>query len=166
MKSSRSFALCRSLKLRGHAASMREAGTPSERALWQLLRAGQLGVHFRRQVSLLGCYIVDFYCPAAKLVVEVDGPYHADPTRLRADARRVEGWAHADVVLAAESGECRGTESPGSRPPRRRPPSMETPGSAKSSTRSIRRVRVRGRAFHESIVSRMFLCTKAGTNRP
>ena len=69
---------------------MREpgTGTASERALWALLRAGQCGVHFRRQVPLLGFCIVDFFAPAAKLVVEVDGPYHAAPARRRADARR------------------------------------------------------------------------------
>jgi very-short-patch-repair endonuclease len=37
---------------------------------------------------LLGSCIVDFYCPAANLVVEVDGAYHAEPARKRADARR------------------------------------------------------------------------------
>jgi len=63
-------------------------GTPSERALWQLLRAGQLGVHFRRQVPLLGFGIVDFCAPGARLVVEVDGPYHGAAARQRADARR------------------------------------------------------------------------------
>jgi very-short-patch-repair endonuclease len=67
---------------------MRQLSTPSERALWQLLRAGQLGVHFRRQVPLLGCCIVDFCALAARLVVEVDGGYHGSVTRQRADARR------------------------------------------------------------------------------
>jgi len=67
---------------------MRESGTPSERAIWGLLRAGLCGVHFRRQVVLLGSCIVDLYAPAAKLVVEVDGLYHAVPGRRRADARR------------------------------------------------------------------------------
>jgi very-short-patch-repair endonuclease len=52
------------------------------------LRAGQLGVWFRRQVVLLGSCIVDFFCPAAKLVVEVDGGYHQFPARQRADTRR------------------------------------------------------------------------------
>ena len=67
---------------------MREPGTPSERALWSLLRAAKCGVHFRRQVPLLGSFIVDFLAPAAKVVVEVDGAYHAVPARRRADARR------------------------------------------------------------------------------
>lgn len=88
MHSSRSQALHRSLKLRGHAADMRERHNPAEVALWQQLRAGQLGAWFRRQLVLLGSCIVDFYCPAAKLVVEVDGAYHTVAARRRADARR------------------------------------------------------------------------------
>ncbi len=53
--------------------------------LWARLSGSQLGVAFRRQV-VLGEYIVDFLAPACRLVVEVDGAYHA--RRLRADARR------------------------------------------------------------------------------
>jgi guanylate kinase len=88
MKSRKPQVFNRALELRGRAAAMREAATPSERALWQLLRAGQLGVRFRRQVPLLGCCIADFLACGARLVVEVDGPYHATPARGRADARR------------------------------------------------------------------------------
>ena len=40
---------------------------------------------FRRQL-VIGAYIVDFAAPAVRLVVEVDGGYHAE--RRRADARR------------------------------------------------------------------------------
>jgi len=67
---------------------MRQAGTASERALWQLLHSGRLGAVFRRQVPLLGFCIVDFLAVRARLVVEVDGPYHATAARRRADARR------------------------------------------------------------------------------
>ena len=88
MKSANSTSRSRSLKLRGHAAGMRDSGTPSERALWALLRGAKCGVHFRRQVVPLGSCIVDLYAPAAKLVVEIDGPYHAAPARRRADERR------------------------------------------------------------------------------
>jgi very-short-patch-repair endonuclease len=49
------------------------------------LRASQLGVAFRRQVPLLG-FIADFYAPSVRLIVEVDGGYHA--RRASADARR------------------------------------------------------------------------------
>ena len=52
---------------------------------WRELRSSQLGVAFRRQVPLLG-FIADFYAPSARLIVEVDGGYHA--RRVTADARR------------------------------------------------------------------------------
>ena len=58
----------------------------SERLLWERIRGRRLGVVFRRQVPLLECFIADFLAPAARLVVEVDGAYHAE--RVRADARR------------------------------------------------------------------------------
>ena len=73
--------------LAAHAHRMRQAPTDSEAALWRALRAKQLGAEFRRQVPVLG-FIVDFLAPAARLVVEIDGGYHAQ--RVRADARRDE----------------------------------------------------------------------------
>jgi very-short-patch-repair endonuclease len=88
MHSSRSRALHHSLKLRGHAAEMRGRHNAAEIALWRQLRAGQQGAWFRRQAVLLDSCIVDFYCPSARLAVEVDGAYHAAPARCRADARR------------------------------------------------------------------------------
>ena len=65
---------------------MRSSLTPSEQLLWCRIRAKQLGVVFRRQVPMLGRFIADFLAPAERLVVEVDGSYHAE--RARADARR------------------------------------------------------------------------------
>lgn len=50
--------------------------TEEERILWQALRANQLlGLHFRRQ-QVIDRFIVDCYCHAAGLVVEVDGTGH------------------------------------------------------------------------------------------
>jgi very-short-patch-repair endonuclease len=57
------------------AKALRKNMTAAERKLWSLVRRNQLGVHFRRQAPL-GPFILDFYCPAAKLVVELDGPVH------------------------------------------------------------------------------------------
>ncbi len=54
--------------LRGHMPE-------PEKRLWQILRKEQLGVKFRRQHGI-GDYVVDFYCPALKLVIEVDGDSH------------------------------------------------------------------------------------------
>lgn len=57
------------------ARMLRKRMTPSEKTLWALIRKRQLGVKFRRQVIIRG-WIVDFYCPELRLVVEVDGGYH------------------------------------------------------------------------------------------
>ena len=65
---------------------MRHQLTASEAALWSKISRNQLGVAFRRQVLIGNRYIVDFLAPSLKLVVEVDGPYHA--RRPVADARR------------------------------------------------------------------------------
>jgi very-short-patch-repair endonuclease len=63
--------------IRERARSMRRAMTQPERTLWSLLRRNELGLHFRRQHPI-GPYILDFYCTAARLAVEVDGPVHDD----------------------------------------------------------------------------------------
>ncbi len=54
---------------------MRNSSTPEEILLWLQLKNSQTGFKFRRQHSI-GGYIVDFYCPAKKLVIEIDGPQH------------------------------------------------------------------------------------------
>jgi very-short-patch-repair endonuclease len=47
-----------------------------EKRIWNRLRAKQIyGYKFRRQYSI-GNFIVDFYCPKAKLAVEIDGDSH------------------------------------------------------------------------------------------
>ena len=53
--------------------------------LWRLLRLGRRELRFRRQHPI-GPFVADFYCPAAKTVVEIDGATH-DP-RQHADAKR------------------------------------------------------------------------------
>ena len=50
--------------------------TPAEAKLWKVLQNKKLeGRKFRRQHSV-GSYILDFYCPAEKLAVELDGSVH------------------------------------------------------------------------------------------
>jgi len=52
--------------------------TGPEKRLWSHLRAQRLqGLKFRRQAPI-GPYIVDFLCPAAELIIELDGESHAD----------------------------------------------------------------------------------------
>ena len=63
------------LKMRDIAGQLRQEPTPTEAILWEKLRRKQLGHKFRRQVAI-GPFIVDFLCPTAQLVIEVDGPIH------------------------------------------------------------------------------------------
>jgi very-short-patch-repair endonuclease len=88
----------------GLARSMRQEPTASERLLWAELSGGKLGVWFRRQV-VVGASIVDFMAPARRLIVEVDGCYHCDVRRQRADARRdkrLERAGYRVLRLSAE----------------------------------------------------------------
>ena len=56
--------------------ALRGRATDAERLLWRLLRSRQfLGLKFRRQHPV-GPYIVDFYCAARRLAVELDGGQH------------------------------------------------------------------------------------------
>jgi very-short-patch-repair endonuclease len=67
------------------ARQLRREMTLPERLLWREIRGRQLGRRFRRQVPM-DRYVVDFYCPEAKLIVEVDGEFHGE--RYEEDARR------------------------------------------------------------------------------
>ena len=70
------------------ARKLRKEMTESEQLLWQEIRGKKLdGFKFRRQQIIDG-FIVDFYCPKVKLVVEVDGPVHSDPEQAELDQRR------------------------------------------------------------------------------
>ncbi len=60
------------------AKEMRHEMTFAEARLWRELRGNKFqGLHFRRQQVIQG-YIVDFYCHALHLVIEVDGDIHAN----------------------------------------------------------------------------------------
>ncbi len=58
------------------ARQLRQQLTPAEAHLWRALSRRQLaGLKFRSQHPV-GRFIVDFYCPSCKLVIEVDGDVH------------------------------------------------------------------------------------------
>ncbi|MDX1252636.1 MAG: endonuclease domain-containing protein [Gammaproteobacteria bacterium] len=64
--------------------------TPAEACLWKYLQRGQLaGRKFRRQHSI-GPYVVDFYCPAESLIIELDGAAHDGE----------QAWAHDEQRTA------------------------------------------------------------------
>jgi very-short-patch-repair endonuclease len=70
------------------ARQLRSKMTDAERALWQKLRGKQIeGVQFYRQRPI-GQYIVDFYAPAARIVVELDGGQHFEGDTQARDAQR------------------------------------------------------------------------------
>ena len=61
---------------------------PAEVTLWQFLRNKQANGHkFRRQYSV-DKYVLDFYCPSAKLAIEVDGDSHFSDTAIQSDKIR------------------------------------------------------------------------------
>lgn len=65
--------------IRERAKSMRRALTLSEARIWSWLRAHRFGdLKWRRQHPI-GEYVVDFYCHALKLVIEIDGNQHETP---------------------------------------------------------------------------------------
>jgi very-short-patch-repair endonuclease len=70
-------------RLKAKARGLRSALTDAEQRLWNRLRRKQiLGVQFYRQKPI-GNYIVDFYAPAARLVIEVDGAQHAETAHVK-----------------------------------------------------------------------------------
>ena len=72
------------------ARRFRRAPTAVEAAAWQILRDHALcGLKFRRQQVIAG-FIVDFYCPSQRLVLELDGSAHDDPTQSEHDRARTE----------------------------------------------------------------------------
>ena len=77
-----------SFEMRQKARSLRSHATKAEALLWYELRAFRPeGLIFRRQQPI-GPYIVDFVCPSARLIVEVDGDHHESEAGKRHDLNR------------------------------------------------------------------------------
>ena len=75
-ESDRSMPHQKSNEIKARARELRKQATPAEKVLWEQLRNRRLkGIKFRRQHPL-GTYIVEFFCPAQRLVVEIDGEIH------------------------------------------------------------------------------------------
>lgn len=76
-------------QLKERRRQLRSSLTPAEALLWNNLQRSQVGARkFRRQHSV-GPYVVDFYCPACRLAVELDGQGHFDSTRSDYDVKRM-----------------------------------------------------------------------------
>lgn len=72
-----------------HAREMRHPQTPAEATLWHALRNRKTGFKFRRQHPIYR-FIIDFYCAKAKLLIEIDGESHLEPSQEEYDKARTE----------------------------------------------------------------------------
>lgn len=73
-------------RLTHNSRILRRNMTPEERRLWYcFLKALPVTVHRQR---VIGPYIVDFCCPQAKLVIEIDGSQHFEKKGRESDAER------------------------------------------------------------------------------
>jgi len=73
---------------KGRRRELRASQTESEKKLWLKIRNRQLrDSKFFRQYSV-GTYIIDFYCPACKLAVELDGGQHNEDKNIEQDLER------------------------------------------------------------------------------
>ncbi len=70
------------------AKLLRATATDAERVLWSIIRCKQLAaLRFRRQQPI-GPYVVDFFCPSTKLIVELDGSQHGAGEAIAYDEKR------------------------------------------------------------------------------
>ena len=92
--------------LKQASRDLRNNMTEAEKLLWSRLRNKQiLGLQFYRQKPLLN-FIVDFYCPAANVVIECDGGQHFTDEGLEADRVRDEALAQFGLkVLRFDNGQ-------------------------------------------------------------
>jgi very-short-patch-repair endonuclease len=80
------------------ARHLRRQSTEVETRLWQRLRNKQLGVDFRRQHPV-GNYVLDFYAPAVRLAVELDGGQHQQSTIAANDQMRSNWLMERGVMV-------------------------------------------------------------------
>jgi very-short-patch-repair endonuclease len=79
---------------------LRAEATAAEEMLWQALRGDRLdGFRFRRQHAIER-FVLDFYCPARRIAIEVDGGVHDEPDQAARDQARTQALeAHGIAVF-------------------------------------------------------------------
>ena len=79
------------------ARDLRQHMTDAEQCLWQCLRGKQLdGFRFRKQHPIEG-FVLDFYCPAVRLAIEIDGGQHNTSPGRASDDKRTH-WLNAHGI--------------------------------------------------------------------
>jgi very-short-patch-repair endonuclease len=92
-----------SLKIFKRARALRKAMTEPEIMLWSKLKGRGRGQPIFRRQFAYESMIFDFYCPAAKLAVEIDGSTHwSDEKRAKDEAR--DGWLAGRGIEVARIG--------------------------------------------------------------
>jgi very-short-patch-repair endonuclease len=75
-------------KLKERARELRDNMTNAERFLWAQIRAKKVKDCWFYRQKPIGIYIVDFFCPKARLVIEVDGGHHFSDETIEYDKER------------------------------------------------------------------------------
>ncbi len=96
-------------RLKQFSRALRTNMTDSEKLLWAKIRSRQLKGHQFYRQKVIGSYIVDFYCPKARLVIEVDGGQHYSAEGLNKDKIRDDFLEESGlkVIRFSDSEVCR-----------------------------------------------------------
>lgn len=86
-------------KLKPFARNLRVNMTDAEQLIWSKIRKKQIcDVQFYRQKNI-GNYIVDFYCPKGKLVIEIDGGQHYENEGIKKDQTRDDFFRSLNLTV-------------------------------------------------------------------
>lgn len=89
--------LYNNVQLKQRRRALRKNQTDSEKSLWFYLRRRSLeGLKFFRQYAV-GHYILDFFCPEARLGIEIDGGQHAEDKNISRDNERTKFLEQEDI---------------------------------------------------------------------
>jgi len=78
---------------------LRAEATAAEEILWQELRRDRLdGFRFRRQHAI-GRFVLDFYCPARRIAIEIDGGVHDEPHQAARDEARTQALEAQGIAV-------------------------------------------------------------------
>src|SRR3989338_6220108 len=79
--------------------NLRKNMTDAEKAVWSNIRGKQLKRYQFYRQKIIGNYIVDFYCPKSKLVIEVDGGQHYSAKGKEKDKRRDDYMTREEITV-------------------------------------------------------------------
>ena len=87
----------KNLDLKNYAVKLRKNMTDEEKKVWYQILKGRVPRFHRQQI--IGNYIVDFYCPELRLVIEVDGYQHFLPDNVEYDNKRTAYIEEQDIYV-------------------------------------------------------------------